>query len=68
MLVDCNAVVIPNEYIGIITTAVIVKNITYDFVPILVRTCHLKKMTPNSDLQLIHKESGNSMTTAKIAK
>ena len=27
---------------------------------------HLKKMTPNSDLQFIHiKESGNSMTTAK---
>ena len=26
---------------------------------------HLKKMTPNLDLQFIHKESGNSMTTAK---
>ena len=26
---------------------------------------HLKKMTPNSDLQFINKESGNSMTTAK---
>ena len=26
---------------------------------------HLKKVTPNSDLQLILKESGNSMTTAK---
>ena len=26
---------------------------------------HLKKMTPNSDLQIINKESGNSMTTAK---
>ena len=26
---------------------------------------HLKKMMPNSDLQFIHKESGNSMTTAK---
>ena len=23
-------------------------------------------MTPNSDLQFIHKESGNSMTTAKL--
>ena len=27
---------------------------------------HLKKMTPNSDFQFIHKESGNSMTTAKL--
>ena len=26
---------------------------------------HLKKMTPNPDLQFIHKESSNSMTTAK---
>ena len=26
---------------------------------------HLKKMTPNSDLQFINKEPGNSMTTAK---
>ena len=26
---------------------------------------HLKKMTPISDLQLLHKESGNSMTTVK---
>ena len=26
---------------------------------------HLKKMTPNSDLQFIYKKSGNSMTTAK---
>ena len=26
---------------------------------------HLKKMTPNSDLQFINKESGISMTTAK---
>ena len=25
---------------------------------------YLKKMTPNSDLQFIHKKSGNSMTTA----
>ena len=28
---------------------------------------HLKKMMPNSDLQFIHKESGNSMTTARLA-
>ena len=26
---------------------------------------HLKKMTPNPDLQFIHKESSNFMTTAK---
>ena len=26
---------------------------------------HLKKKTPNSDLQFINKESGNSMSTAK---
>ena len=26
---------------------------------------HLKKMMPNSDLQFVHKKSGNSMTTAK---
>ena len=26
---------------------------------------HLKKIAPNLDLQFIHKESGNSMTTAK---
>ena len=29
------------------------------------RGAYLKKMTPNSELQFIHKESGNSMTTAK---
>ena len=30
---------------------------------------HLKKMTPNSNLQFIHKESGNSMTKfCKIAQ
>ena len=33
---------------------------------ILGSTSSLKKMTPNSDLQFIHKESGNSMTTAKL--
>ena len=27
---------------------------------------HLKKMTPNSDLQFIHKELCNSMTTARL--